>query len=264
MYPFDKHNRMRQDLCAYIDGELSPDAIRKLEAHLESCAQCTQTLEELRATSTQLSAITPIEAPRSFALTHEMVGDTARQPERRPGAAYATGLRYAAAGLAVALAVVIFVDGADLGSDNSSTSTQDSALQELDSPATTDIGATAESVTADQTADAGGDDDSQFRSGEGQSAQGAVPQATSAPAPAGSPEEDAIAPSSNAVGGADDGAADAESTQPAEDSSAPEQADSANDSDTLWTVAEILLAALLAGTLIAIGWTWFSRRRTQI
>jgi len=50
------------EVGAYHDGELPPEAARRLEAHLAQCALCAQELRELRSLSRALSA-TPLPAP---------------------------------------------------------------------------------------------------------------------------------------------------------------------------------------------------------
>ena len=42
-------DRWMDRLSEYLDGELTPEERRELEAHLAECASCRTTLEELRA-----------------------------------------------------------------------------------------------------------------------------------------------------------------------------------------------------------------------
>ncbi len=112
---FDGHRRFRDDLSAYIDGELPRPRAADLEAHLAVCEACGRVLEDLRATVLTLAGLPEVAPPRSFALTPEQA---ARPAGRRPVAglpAVTAGLRLAGAGLAVALAVVLIVDLAGSG-----------------------------------------------------------------------------------------------------------------------------------------------------
>ena len=116
---FDKHRKFRNKLSAYIDGELSGDAVRSLDVHLESCDSCRLELDEMRATVDALKSIPQVEAPRSFRLTPAMVA------ERRPAASWSpspslmNGMRTATAGLTMALVIVFVADlgGSGQGSD---------------------------------------------------------------------------------------------------------------------------------------------------
>jgi hypothetical protein len=117
---FNGHNRYRKDLSSYVDGELGGAEARRLEAHLESCVSCREELDELRLTVLAVRDMPEEPAPRSFALTPEQVSET--PPPVAGGVAYSpavnTGMRLAAGALAVALAVVVFVDVGDVGRDS--------------------------------------------------------------------------------------------------------------------------------------------------
>ena len=107
---FNRHPRA--DLSAYLDGELSQRATRKLESHLATCPGCTAELEGLRETRATLRSLPEMPAPRSFTLTPEMARDArpARlAPEPRPLQPIVSGLRMASGGLAAALAVVVVI-----------------------------------------------------------------------------------------------------------------------------------------------------------
>ncbi len=142
MYPFNRHVRLRESLSAYIDGELSARDAQKLESHLQSCLACREELEGQRLASSALRELQAAEAPRSFALTPDMVARPAPAPAPAPARsslpALNTGLRLAAASLAVALAAVMIVDRADFVGNNSSNSNSDSAaVAERNAGATT-------------------------------------------------------------------------------------------------------------------------------
>jgi len=58
---------IRQDLSAYLDGELSPEQRRRLEGHLAVCSACARHLEELRELARGLRRL-----PRPTAPSHLM------------------------------------------------------------------------------------------------------------------------------------------------------------------------------------------------
>jgi hypothetical protein len=122
---FQRHPR--GDLSAFLDGELSPPATLRLEAHVASCEACASRLEELRETRSALRAMPEAEAPRSFALTPEMARRDAAptRPPRTQRVVY--GLRLTSGALAVALAVVLLVDLSGGGGSSSSTTSNDLA-----------------------------------------------------------------------------------------------------------------------------------------
>lgn len=42
------HARLRRQLSAYVDGELRPEEVREVNAHLPGCAECRDELAQLR------------------------------------------------------------------------------------------------------------------------------------------------------------------------------------------------------------------------
>lgn len=60
--------RQREQLSAYIDGELSAAERAELERHIPGCAECQAALGELRQVHDLLAALPMPKAPRSFAL----------------------------------------------------------------------------------------------------------------------------------------------------------------------------------------------------
>ncbi len=111
------HHRTRERLSAYIDRQLPPGAARAVEAHLASCEECRTEVDDLRATVRALQTLPPAEPRLSFALTPEMAGTPVRPSPARSMAPVQTGMRLAAAGLAVALAVVFVADAGNVGQD---------------------------------------------------------------------------------------------------------------------------------------------------
>jgi Putative zinc-finger len=115
MHWLNKHARFKDQLSPYLDGALSSTEIATLEAHLGTCEACRGELDELRATVAATRDLPQVDAPRSFALTPQMLEG------RRPAAAgtsappLALGMRLASAGVAVFLAVVVIGDLSDAG-----------------------------------------------------------------------------------------------------------------------------------------------------
>ena len=124
---FDRHRRLRDQLSAYIDGELDSPAAERLEGHLAECERCRVELEHLRATVAGLRNLPEVEPPRSFALSPERV--VAPRPHLPATPPLAIGARIAAAGLAAALAAVLVVDLGDIGGNGE--------VQEAAAPQTT-------------------------------------------------------------------------------------------------------------------------------
>jgi hypothetical protein len=60
--------RQREQLSAYIDGELSAAERAELERHIPGCPECQEALGELRRVHDLLVALPMPKAPRSFAL----------------------------------------------------------------------------------------------------------------------------------------------------------------------------------------------------
>jgi hypothetical protein len=60
-------------LSAYIDGELDPRQMQRVDAHLESCSMCHTEYAELRAVRQMLFNLPAVPPTRAFTLTPEMV-----------------------------------------------------------------------------------------------------------------------------------------------------------------------------------------------
>ena len=111
---FNRHRCLRDQLSAYIDGELDASATERLESHLPGCGRCRQEMEQLRATVVALQELPAVEPPRSFTLSPERVAPRPPMPVASP---LAFGARIAAAAVAAALTVVLVVDLGDFGGD---------------------------------------------------------------------------------------------------------------------------------------------------
>ena len=89
-------------LSPYIDGQLSPSEMERIERHIEECDACRRELESLRAVVSLLHRVPMVALPRSFTIA-------ARAPRRYPVALRA--LRVATA-VAVLLLAFIFTGDA--------------------------------------------------------------------------------------------------------------------------------------------------------
>ena len=109
-------SELRDDeLSAYLDGELAPEAVRSLEARLASDADLTEALDGLRVVRDTLATLEVVRAPRSFALPAQPA------PERPAGFGRLDLLaRLGAMTAAVAFVVVL---ASDLSGDDAPTST---------------------------------------------------------------------------------------------------------------------------------------------
>jgi len=161
----NKHARFRDHLSPYIDGRLTPDEARGLETHLDGCEACRGELGELRATASALRDLPQADAPRSFALTPEML--ERRAPAAAPSAPPLTaGMRLASAAVALVLTIVVI---GDLGGISGNGDGEDEAgiesrtAEELQAGAAEDAAAgesapDAPAVTEQYDLDAGTDD----------------------------------------------------------------------------------------------------------
>lgn len=67
-------------LSAYIDNEATPEEVRQVERHLQSCQACSDELASLKWAVNLLREIPPIPVPRSFAIRQV---DIEPEPARR-------------------------------------------------------------------------------------------------------------------------------------------------------------------------------------
>jgi hypothetical protein len=107
-----ENDHVRDQLSAYMDYEL-PDLERaQVREHLRRCPECENELATLRATKQLLAEMAAQPAPRSFALTPDMVGRAVSGPivVRRPGWSLAARLRLASAAFALLLVFMLSVD----------------------------------------------------------------------------------------------------------------------------------------------------------
>jgi hypothetical protein len=79
-------------LSSYLDGQLSPSDVTRLEARLKTDPQLTEVLSDLRATRTLLRKLPKRRAPRNFTLTRKMVGQNPPLPRTYPLFRFASAL----------------------------------------------------------------------------------------------------------------------------------------------------------------------------
>ena len=101
-----EHQWVDESLSTYIDGELSPAEMKRVEKHLQGCRACSESLATLRQTVALLKELPLVPAPRSFAVRPVV-------PRARPSLAppaWGYGLFKGATALA-ALLLVLLVGG---------------------------------------------------------------------------------------------------------------------------------------------------------
>jgi hypothetical protein len=103
-------------LSAYLDGQLSPNELTRLEKRLRLSADLRAALEDLRRTRALLRSQPRLKAPRNFTLTPEMVGRSAPQRSfrRSPSSLYPT-LSLASALAGLLFVVILVTDLLNLG-----------------------------------------------------------------------------------------------------------------------------------------------------
>ncbi|HSP55873.1 MAG TPA: zf-HC2 domain-containing protein, partial [Dehalococcoidia bacterium] len=203
------HRWYRDQLSAYLDGELADKDALRVNTHLESCDACAAALADFRAASALLSDLPDLNVPRSFALTAADVAP--REPARVTGLAHSanSGLRIAGAGLAAALAVVLVLDlgGIVGGGESEAPSGVAYPLQQLsarDSGTGQDGGAAAPTMTPSSKAAVATGSAGASGPMSGGGVAGAASSSTETPTPAVEP------PHSGGVGSGQSGAGSAQ------------------------------------------------------
>lgn len=64
-----KCEHVRDDLSAYLDGQISPEERERIEKHLATCPSCREELEQMRRLVLLLRSTPQVAPPRSFTLT---------------------------------------------------------------------------------------------------------------------------------------------------------------------------------------------------
>lgn len=98
------HALSRDDLSAYLDGELEPRRVERLERHLQSCAECCRELASLRETQALLRCVPQRPLPCSFVLPASVAVERKRRLLWNTGFAAFRGVSVAL-GLALILAL---------------------------------------------------------------------------------------------------------------------------------------------------------------
>ena len=86
------NRRDTEQLSAYLDGELKPSDLTKLEARLKTDPELASVLSDIRAARTLLRKLPSRKAPRNFTLTRKMVGQNPPLPRTYPVFRFATAL----------------------------------------------------------------------------------------------------------------------------------------------------------------------------
>ena len=81
-----------EKLSAYLDGQLNPSEIARLEARLQTDPELASILQNLRQARGILRQLPQRRAPRNFRLTPKMVGQKLPMPRAYPIFNYATAL----------------------------------------------------------------------------------------------------------------------------------------------------------------------------
>ncbi len=115
----------REQLGAYLDGELSADAQQGVAAHLVSCEACREELKELRLLVSELASAGPVTVPGAlWPATEQRLGDELG-PLRRPRGRWMQGHPFAVAAgivLVVGLGTIMFTwPGEGVGSAEAAT-----------------------------------------------------------------------------------------------------------------------------------------------
>jgi len=244
---FRRHPVSEQELSVYLDTQtgkcrLSARDEERVEAHLQSCVDCSRKLEEMRLLVAEMRRLPQATAPRSFAISPELAAATRREAERsrqeKGTAARRVYLGFSGA-TAAAVVLLIAVAGVDLLASRDAGQGEPSGFAAASRQS-------AESATTDQSAEAlaGGDEN-------------AVPGV--APIPSAVSEDDkalsrdaATTPASVAAAPDGEGTTDAQQAQPA---------DEENQHLWLWVVE-----GAAGGLIIGFGASafWMRRRWVQI
>lgn len=143
------HSRWREQVDAYVDGELVIGEARNLERHLAGCQQCSVRVGQARAMKALLSEIPQAPAPRSFRLTPEMVSEPLR-PRSAPAKPATTAFRVAqfATGFAVVALVAVAVVDVGRSSNGSGSNSAASSARESAADQSAPLGDAAGAISA--------------------------------------------------------------------------------------------------------------------
>jgi anti-sigma factor RsiW len=149
------HEVSDEELSAYIDGAVSDAARARVEAHLASCARCSESIADLRSLRAALAMLPRSAAPRSFAVRE---ADVQPAPRRQLVPAWAST---ALAGVATfafltfgALVGIDLSEGGDAGGGS-----DDSREAAAEPQAATDASGAAEEAAGEAADEAQSDGD---------------------------------------------------------------------------------------------------------
>lgn len=241
-----RHPVSDEELSAYVDDQLSPADRARVEAHLDGCAACRDSLEELRAVKSALGSLPGVPAPRSFALREADVQP--QQPAAAGGLARAVPLLSGVTAAAViAFGVLVGVDLRSSGSGGAA----DEAFQTSseDGDAVPDAAAGGDAAESDTR-----QNDSMFNAVPSEGAE--HPAATPGNLPSSQAQDEpalGVAPQATPPGPAPTALPRAER--------AP-TADVAGDGgdDTPWRAAEAATAAVALAGAGSLAFVWWRRR----
>ena len=111
-----RHEVREADLSAYVDGELSASVLQRVEAHLEVCAACRESVTELRAVHQSVKELPRVPVPRSFVLRE---ADVASAPTRAGGGLFGSVMPLLSGVAAIAIVAFVVLAGFDITSDSS-------------------------------------------------------------------------------------------------------------------------------------------------
>src|SRR2546426_9142537 len=109
---FNRHQRHRNNLSAYVDRQLSTREMEGLEAHLEACDTCRLELAGLRTLAAAIRDLPQAYVPRAFTLSPYQAAEPTTAKQMRP--ASLQRWRLAGAAAAAALAFVLVIDASDV------------------------------------------------------------------------------------------------------------------------------------------------------
>ena len=101
------HSPDIETLSERLDGRLTPERARDIDAHIASCNVCDSALSEMREARTLLTAMPEVDAPRSFRL--RLADVEAASPARAPGGS--SMMRWAPALSGAAVTVLVATVG---------------------------------------------------------------------------------------------------------------------------------------------------------
>lgn len=128
-----RRNHTAERASAYIDGELSGDELARFESELDQSPELREAVAEERALKGLLRAsLSEVAAPRSFALTPQMVGARRARPPRPWFSAGAAKFAQAAAAVAIfgfVTLTVVDLTGEGSGADRQASQSAPASLE---------------------------------------------------------------------------------------------------------------------------------------